>query len=101
MNSARKTQSIVNYEVVLRILIVVLVGYPLAMMIAIVISQLLPLSKPDSVAAASFLSFAVYTAYIMWAFAQKAWQRVLRVSCLLLLVSSALHLAIDWLMGAI
>ncbi|WP_261594219.1 hypothetical protein [Pseudoalteromonas holothuriae] len=85
-----------NKEVVSRLLIIVVFGYPLVMATSIVISYCLPLSKPDSVAAASMLSFVLYTAYIMWAFALKTWQQLLRVSVLLLMATGLISGALMW-----
>ncbi|MBD1584290.1 iron transporter [Pseudoalteromonas sp. S16_S37] len=90
-----------NQEVLLRLLVIVALGYPLTALVSIVISQILPLSKADSVAAASMLSFAIYTAYIMWAFAAKSWQKVAYLSVMLMTAMAACHSMLNWALEAI
>ncbi|NOU51252.1 DUF3649 domain-containing protein [Pseudoalteromonas sp. JBTF-M23] len=90
-----------NKEVLLRLLVVVGIGYPLTALVSIVLSYMLPLSKPDSVAAASMLSFVIYSAYIMWAFAAKSWQRVACLSVLLLSAIAVCHGVHSWALEAL
>lgn len=51
-----------------RIFAALIPGYILANSSAILIGFLLPMPKPDAALAVSMLSFALYTAIIMWVF---------------------------------
>lgn len=55
-----------------RIAAAVFGGYALANMLSLALAGLLPIDRAESVMAALLLSFAVYTAAILWAFAARS-----------------------------
>ncbi|WP_068639702.1 DUF3649 domain-containing protein [Thauera butanivorans] len=64
-----------------RVVAAVFGGYALANLLPLALAGLLPIGRAESVMAALLLSFAVYTAAILWAFAARsagwAWAGVL------------------------
>ena len=71
------TESTANaWRVAARVLAAVLLGYLLTNTSAVLLGFLLPMSKVDSVLTASLLSFAIYTAIIMWIFSVKTLRTV-------------------------
>ena len=81
---ARRTASsgVGAREVVARVFAAVILGYVLANTTSILVGFLLPLPKVDSVLSASLLSFAIYTAVIMWVFAVKTLRKMWWGLCL-------------------
>lgn len=50
-------------------------GYALATMLSILLSRLLPMPRAQAVATAMLLSFAIYTAAVLWVFAARTTYR--------------------------
>lgn len=79
-----------------RVLAAVLGGYGLASVATIFLSYMLPSSLPEAVLGATILSFAIYTAAIIWVFsaasATRAWVG--------LLLPAAVMAALSWLFAA-
>lgn len=69
-------------------------GYLLATAVTILLGAVLPLPKGQAVLAGSLASFAVYTAAIIWAFAEKSLKRVWIGMLVMALVFTALGMGI-------
>ena len=81
-------------SVLSRIAAAIFGGYALATVFSITLAGQLPAPMADAVLAATLLSFAVYAAAILWAFAA----RTARLAWLGLLVPTALCGALAWLL---
>lgn len=67
-------QELIHYrqQVALRTLLAIAGGYLLTNLLGVFLSYALPLSKSDAVVTASVLSFAIFTAAIIWVFSVKS-----------------------------
>lgn len=59
-------------DVFVRLLAAVFGGYALATLLSLVVAGLFPMPRADAAMTALLLSFAVYTAAILWAFAARS-----------------------------
>lgn len=59
-------------EIALRVLAAVFGGYALANVVAVILSFLLPMSTSNAVMTSLLLSFAIYTAAVLWVFSVKS-----------------------------
>lgn len=75
-----------------RILAAIAGGYALAYALAACVSLILPMARSEAVLTASMLSFAVYTAAVIWAFsaktAKRAWIGVLAPAAICAAIAS-------------
>ena len=62
-------------EIAVRVLAAVLGGYVLANVVAVIIPFLVPLSTSSAVMTSLLLSFAIYTAAVLWVFSVKSVHR--------------------------
>lgn len=62
-------------EVAVRVLAAVIGGYMLANVVAIILSFLLPMSSGSAVMTSLLMSFAIYTAVVLWVFSVKSIHR--------------------------
>ena len=62
--------------VISRLLAAVLGGYLLTYCFTAALARLLPVERPDAVLASTLLSFVLYTAFILWAFAVHSLRRL-------------------------
>ncbi|WP_110970949.1 iron transporter [Pseudomonas huaxiensis] len=65
-----------SWPMLSRIVAAILGGYAFTYAFTAALARLLPLDKVDALISASLLSFAVYTAFILWAFACRSAARV-------------------------
>lgn len=79
-----------------RVLAAVVGGYGLASVATIALSHLLPSSLPEAVLGATILSFAIYTAAIIWVFAAASAAR----AWIGLLLPATLMAALSWLLAS-
>ena len=73
MNTESK---ISGWQIAARVFAAVVLGYLVTNTSAVLLGFLLPLPKIDAVITASLLSFAIYTALILWIFTVKTLRRV-------------------------
>lgn len=76
------------WHIFARVFAAVVLGYLVANTGSVLLGFLLPLPKVDSVLTASLLSFAIYTAVIMWIFSVKTLRKMWLGLCLALVVTS-------------
>jgi hypothetical protein len=81
VNAVWHTASRIRLALLSRVLAAAAGGYGLAAAASIFLSRVLPMPQADAVLAATLISFAVYAAAILWAFAapsaKAAWLGVL------------------------
>lgn len=65
-----------RWQVFGRIVIATLGGYAFTLLLGILLTHLLPISKSSAVMTASLLSFAIYTSVIIWVFSAKSLRSV-------------------------
>lgn len=72
--SAQPSHNLNRYrrKIALRVLAAVFGGYALANVVAIILSFLLPMSTSNAVMTSLLLSFAIYTAAVLWVFSVKS-----------------------------
>lgn len=94
MNNDRQPTASYRLAIASRITAAILGGYALATLFSIALAGLPAVHRADSVLAALLLSFAIYTAAILWAFAARsAW-----FAWLGLLVPAVLSGVLIWLL---
>ncbi|AHL76295.1 iron transporter [Stutzerimonas stutzeri] len=71
-------------EIAIRTALAILGGYAFTYAFTAALAQVLPLDKVDALAISSLLSFVIYLAFILWAFAAASLKRVLVGVCMAL-----------------
>jgi len=84
-----------RWQVTLRLLVAILVGYAFANLAGILLTQILPIPKAEVVVTSLLLSFAIYLGAILWVFSVRS----TRKACLGLIIPTLALGLVVWILS--